>query len=167
MKKTVLIIFIFCSYLCSFAQVEEAFVQFSEPNIVNKPIDSLNAKKVEETVLKYANAILENHDLEGALAVCSVPFAWDRKEIISDLASLRKHHLDMLKQKESKQKYKILVMKSNVLGFKSVIYENVIPIEIYMVLLTLKIKTKNKVNEERILFAVEYKNEVRIIGISD
>jgi hypothetical protein len=166
MKKPVMCILIFLVLLCLFA-VNYSFCQESNnyPDTSDKVTDHDRTQKAKNLVLTFTRLILQGNDVDSILAICAVPFSWDRNEIISDFASLKNALERVIQQKGKGRQFfpdTVFIKKT-----RKEILDNIIPLDLYCMVIKIKNKPGDAEKSDEILFAVQMSDEPKIIGFSD
>jgi|GEM_PF-2865311 len=132
-----------------------------------KNLDPVKAEKAKKLVYDYTRIWLrgDTQSVDSLVALCAFPFAWDRKEIIPGAEEFRQTQLRIIKEKG---RNRVSAIDSvYVKATRHEILDKVIPVDVYYVVLRLKITRSGKTKTENALFAVQVSGEPKIVGLSD
>lgn len=131
-------------------------------NAADTIIDPVKAEKAKVIVQQYLQLWVKGTEMDSLTALCAVPFAWDRKEIISDIRQLK---TELTTTRSEKGLLAFTIDTVYVKKVKREIIDVVVPIDIYYVVA--RVRRKGSRNFDGVLFAVQMTTEPKVVGISD
>ncbi len=149
-----------------YAQVDVATEEGIVKPDYSRKADAQQIEKAKRAALTFINACSNGYNVDSFMSVCTVPFALDRKEIVSDRAVLRQRFIEMGKEKHGAS-FKIKKVDISIASIQQEILLNVIPIDVYLFECMFVIKSGKRESTEGAVIAVQMTPEPKIVGISD
>jgi len=156
-KKSLIILVLILSINISFGQTTSDNIDTSMSNI-----DPILATKSMELVRNFATLFYQGNDINKLLDLCSVPFVIDGEEIISGKSELGKKFTESIDIVGKNRQ--IDIDSVYIYGSRKEILNDLIPVDVYFIVLVLKIKNGKDVFEKNGGFAVQIADDLKIIG---
>lgn len=138
---------------------------YTYPDTTAKSINPIRAEKAKSVVLNYMRLFSKGENIDSILALCSVPFSWDRKEIISEKAALKQKHIDIIAKKGKNRAFSVDTVF--VKATRKEMLDKIIPLDVYYVMIRIKAASDPNGEGYGIQFAVQMSDNPKIIGLSD
>lgn len=151
--------------LILFFEITNSQTSHNFPDTTGKSTDPIRAEKAKSVVLKYIHLIAKGENIDSIMNMCSVPFALDRKEIISERAALKQKYVEMIADKGKNRVFSVdtIFIRTT----RKEILDNIIPLDVYYVVVKIKLPNETKEDTHGILLAVQMSDNPKIIGFSD
>lgn len=128
-------------------------------------IDHAKAEKAKSVVASFSRGLLSGGiTADSLLSLCALPFAIDGKRIITDINDFRKTFNDIIGSNGGSPQ--IHIDSIYVIGTRKEILNDVIPIDVYFIVIEIKIKKGDKEFEKSAGFGVQMTDKPRIIGFA-
>jgi hypothetical protein len=148
-----------------FFEITNSQELYTSPDTTEKSINPIRADKAKSVAVNYMRLLAKGENIDSILALCSVPFSWDRKEIISEQAALKQKHIDIIAKKGKNRAF--FVDTAFIKATRKEMLDNIIPLDVYYVMIRIKQTSDPNGKVYDILFAVQMSDNPKITGISD
>lgn len=128
-------------------------------------VDPVKAEKAKALVLDYIRILAKGDNTDSLVNICSIPFSWDRKRIIDNWSDFKASQQSIIEDKGKNRKFVIDTIF--IRRVRSEMLDAIIPLNVYYVLVKIKIPKEVKDRTFGILFAVQITEDPKIIGFSD
>jgi hypothetical protein len=139
--------------------------EYSPPDTSRASIDPLREVKAKTLALEYCSMLMKGVSTDSIAAICTIPFSWDRKQIISDWETFHRIHREVFEKKGINRPWScdsIYVMAT-----RKEVLDEIIPIDIYYVIVRINTVGKGKERAANVMLAVQMGDEPKIVGLSD
>ena len=155
---------LFSKNIYSQDQREESEPKYSFPDTTLQSLDPKKAEIAKSLVVSYTRLLAEGKNIDSIVLLCSVPFAWDRKKIISDKKEFRNTQIKLIEEKGKNRNF--IIDSVYIKATRKEMIDKIIPLDIYYVMIKIRL-TKEDQRSHYALFAVQMSDDPKIIGLSD
>ena len=138
---------------------------YTYPDTTGKSIDPIRADKAKSVAVSYMRLFAKGENIDSILHFCSVPFSWDRKEIISEQAALKQKYIDIIAKKGKNRAFS--VDSVFITATRKEMLDKIIPLDVYYVMMRIRLPGDPNGKVYKVRFAVQMTDNPKIIGISD
>lgn len=151
--------------LTLFFEITNSQELYTYPDTTQKSINPIRADKAKSVAMNYMRLLAKGENIDSILDLCSVPFSWDKKEIISEQAVLKQKHIDIIARKGKNRAFSVDTIF--VRATRKEMLDKIIPLDVYYVVIRIKLASDPNGKVYGIQFAVQMSDNPKIIGISD
>jgi hypothetical protein len=138
---------------------------YTYPDTTLKLVDPIKAEKAKALVLDYIRILSKGGNLDSLVNLCGIPFSWDRKRIIDNWADFKTAQQAVIANKGKNRKFEIDTVF--IKAARREMLDEIIPLNVYYVIVRIKIARDNREKTAGVLFAVQICDHPKIIGFSD
>ena len=157
-KQSIFLLLIF-SFHFSFGQSIDEKIDTSKVSF-----DPFESEKAKATVYNFVNTMLHEGNVDSMLSICSFPFIMDG-ELYNDVEKAKADFLVMIKDMGA-HSVKVTVDTPSIFGVRKEVLHQLIPLNVYFVINTLKFDIDGQIRAKRSVFAVQVSNRPKITGIA-
>lgn len=138
---------------------------YTYPDSTLKLVDPIKAEKAKALALDYVRILSKGENPDSLVNICGIPFSWDRKRIIDNWADFKAAQQSVVANKGKNRQF--IIDTVFIKGAKIEILDDIIPLNVYYVIVKIKIARGDKEKTYGILFAVQISDNPKIIGFTD
>lgn len=158
-KLTLVLLLLLC------ASISRGQGVYTYPDTTRSAIDPVREGKAKKLAQTYTELIAKGDNADSIVALSSIPYALDRVEIINHRDSLKKVFQRIF---DEKGKNRVFVFDSiYVSATRREIFDKIIPLDIYYVVVRVKVTRAGKEKIRAILLGIQMSDNPKVIGFSD